>query len=173
MRGEDESVTNPFRSARAPALWAIRRSGRADGARSPWDGLEDEGRYDARLRALLVGVCSWLALVATAAADDVPTCGAVSSLPVLDRYDALVPGARVRLALRWDATSRSWQPASRLEMPLHHASALEYVGWTAPAASADTVEVELEAIERVSSGVRHGTFFFTYRVRVLSACARR
>ncbi len=107
MRGEDESVTNPFRSARAPALWAIRRSGRADGARSPWDGLEDEGRYDGRMRALLVVVCSWLALVATAAADDVPTCGAVSSLPVLDRYDALVPGARVRLALRWDATSRS------------------------------------------------------------------
>ncbi len=117
-------------------------------------------------------VCSWLALVAAAEAQGVAACGAVSSLPVLERYDALVPGTRVRLALRWDAASRSWQPATRLEMPFHHASAIEYVGWAAPAESADTIEVELEAIERVSNGVRHGTFFFTYRVRVLSACVR-
>ena len=186
MREADESVTNPLRSFRSPAyerrFVARARLGRFRVGRfrvggfrvsGAWDGLDAEGRYARGMRVLVVAVCSWLALVATAAADDVPTCGAVSSLPVLDRYDALVPGARVRLALRWDAASQSWQPATRLAMPLHHASALEYVRWTAPAASADTIEVELEAIERLSNGVRHGTFFFTYRVRVLSACVRR
>ncbi|MBX7191840.1 MAG: hypothetical protein K1X94_07270 [Sandaracinaceae bacterium] len=125
------------------------------------------------MRSIVLVVCSWLTLVVGAEAQRVPACGAVSSLPVLERYDALVPGARVRVALRWDATSRSWQPATQLGMPFHHASAIEFVGWSAPAESADTIEVELEAMERVSNGVREGTFFFTYRVRVLSACVRR
>jgi len=92
------------------------------------------------------------------------------SAPVLDRYDALVPGARFRMTLRADPTGRTWTPAPQLRMPFHHASALEYVGYSLPPVSAETLELEIEAIERVVHGPREGTFFFTYRVRVLSAC---
>ena len=120
-----------------------------------------------------VVVISAVLATATASAQTLPPrCVAASALPPLERYDQLVAGARFHLRVRWDATSRSWQPASPLGMPFHHASALEYVGWTAPPASGDTLELELEAIERVSSGVRGGTFFFTYRVRVLASCLR-
>lgn len=90
---------------------------------------------------------------------------------MLDRYDALVPGARFRLTLRRDPTGRTWMPSPQLGMPLHHASALEYVGFTLPPPSDATLELEIEAIERVAHGPREGTFFFTYRVRVLSACS--
>lgn len=89
---------------------------------------------------------------------------------MLDRYDALEPGARFRLTLRHDAASRTWVPAPQLAMPFHHASALEYVGYTLPPAGPQTLELEIEAIERVAHGPREGTYFFTYRVRVLSAC---
>ncbi len=98
-------------------------------------------------------------------------CGVrTRSAPVLTRYDAIVPGARFRVTLRHDAASRSWTPSPQLAMPLHHASALEYVGYTLPPPGRGTLELEVEGIERIAHGPREGTFFFTYRVRVLGAC---
>ncbi len=93
------------------------------------------------------------------------------SAPVLERYDQLTPGARFRVTLRADPTGRTWTPAPQLGMPFHHASAIEYVGFALPPVSAQTLELEIEAIERVAHEPREGTFFFTYRVRVLSACS--
>jgi len=118
-----------------------------------------------------------LALVAATAmpvlaqeASTPPCADRTRSAPVLERYDQLTPGARFRVTLRADPTGRTWTPAPQLGMPFHHASALAYVGFTLPPVSAQTLELEIEAIERVAHAPRGGTFFFTYRVRVLSAC---
>lgn len=117
-----------------------------------------------------------LASTASAQTPPIPTCGVVTRAPpYLTRYDELsTAGARYRVRLRYDGASHAWTPAPALRMPLHHASSLEYVGFTLPPGSQLELELEITAVDRrlvsFEAGVR--TWFFAYRVHVASACTR-
>src|SRR5690349_19949903 len=99
----------------------------------------------------------------------VARCGARSAVaPELTRYDALVPGSRHRVVVRYDAATRTWMPATQLAMPLHHASALVFSGYTFPAQPADgaTLALVVVAVARdfVERDASTHTWFFSYRV---------
>jgi hypothetical protein len=115
-----------------------------------------------------------LAAAAPAAAQSLPVCGPPSTSPALTRYDELVPGARFRITLRHDAGTHTWMPSPALEILLHHANAITYVGTTLPAPSDRTLELEITALERVLVRVdeSHHEWFFDYRVHVESVCER-
>ncbi|MCC6874402.1 MAG: hypothetical protein IT378_08885 [Sandaracinaceae bacterium] len=124
-------------------------------------------------RALVLMALALAPLLPTRAAraQDVPPCSGVrSNVPTLERYDQLVAGARYRVTLRHDG--HAWSPAPGLGMPLHRASSLELVGFQRPPASSKTLELVVVGLERVLVGYdrSHNTWFFTYRVRVESAC---
>lgn len=115
---------------------------------------------------------------ATATAQDTPRAcpDAPSTIPSLTNYSELVPGARYRVVVRWDARSRSWLPHPALAMPLHHASTIEHAeGVALPRDGGPDLELTVVALERrlVDYRDREHTWFFTYRVRVESICIPR
>jgi hypothetical protein len=107
------------------------------------------------------------------AATGLPPCGIrTRSAPNLERYDELVPGARFHVMLTYESNMHAWTPPSGLRMPMHHASAIEYIDYALPPPGPQTIDLEIEGVERVQGRVdeRTHTFFFTYRVRVIDAC---
>jgi hypothetical protein len=124
------------------------------------------------VRQLVIGIVTLLvSATAEAQVTDVHACASPSVSPTLEAYDQLAVGARFSVVMRFDATSRSWVPEQQLRMPFHHASAIELVGFTMPAGHEhDRVLLEIRGREIVRQPPRHGTWFVTYRVDVLSAC---
>lgn len=96
-----------------------------------------------------------------------------SAVPLLSDYSALRPGSRHRVRVRWRATTRAWEPYPQLDMPLHHASAIEFAEGAALPAGGPDLELTVVAIDRtlVRYSQREHTWFFHYRVRVESICA--
>ncbi len=124
-------------------------------------------------RQLMIGIATTLLVSATSEAQvaELTACTSPSTAATLEDYDQLTPGASFSVIMRFDATSRSWVPATQLGMPFHHASHLELVGFTMPAGhEADRVRLEVRGREIVRQPPREGTWFVTYRVDVLSAC---
>lgn len=68
----------------------------------------------------------WLACSASAAdpARLTPCATGPDLPPILIDLSELAPGARQRLEVRWDGTG--WASSRALEMPLHHASRIEW-----------------------------------------------
>ena len=91
---------------------------------------------------------------------------------MLERYDQLVQGARFHVLLRCDSNMSTWAPSPALGMPLHHARALDYIDFTVPPQGTGTLDLDVEAVEIIREAPRDGTFFVTYRVRVISACTQ-
>ena len=89
---------------------------------------------------------------------------------MLERYDQLVPGARFHVLLQYDVNTGAWVPSPALAMPFHHASSFAYIDFTLPPEGTETLDLEVEAVEILREAPRDGTFFVTYRVRVISAC---
>ena len=107
------------------------------------------------------------------AAGALAPCGVrTRSAPVLERYDELTPGARFHVLLTYENDMRAWAPPAGLGMPMHHASAIAYIDYALPPPGPQTLDLEIERVERVQGRVDERTheFFFTYRVRVISAC---
>jgi hypothetical protein len=109
---------------------------------------------------------------APAAAQTIAACGLGPTSPSLTSYDQLTPGGRFHVTLRYDAASHDWLPAPPLGMPLHHASQISYGDFALPPAGTGALELEITAVERtlVRYDERAHTWFFTYRVRVRTAC---
>ncbi len=130
------------------------------------------------MRCLVVVALLSSAPAATVVAQDAPRAcpAAPSAVPLLTDYSQLVPGARYRVIVRWDARSRSWLPHPALAMPLHHASAIEHAeGVALPREAGPDLELTIVALERrlVEYRDREHTWLFRYRVRVESICAPR
>ncbi|MFO0685205.1 MAG: hypothetical protein U0234_24305 [Sandaracinus sp.] len=127
----------------------------------------------------LVSIAASLGPTPTVLAQALPACassaGSVAPPPRLERYDHLVPGARFRVTLRWDAAARAWLPSPALGMPLHHASSLDLGDFVPPADTSTDLELVVTAIERVlvQFDERARTWLYAYRVRVESACVLR
>ena len=94
------------------------------------------------------------------------------STPMLERYDQLVQGARFYMILQYDVDASEWTPSPALGMPLHHASALDFIDFTLPPQGTGTLVLDVEAVEIIRQAPRGRTFFVTYRVRVTSACTQ-
>lgn len=109
--------------------------------------------------------------VAVAPSPSFPPCGTrTRSAPMLERYDQLVQGARFHVLLQYDSNMSAWAPSPALGMPMHHASSLAYIDFTLPPQGPGTLDLDVEAVEILREAPRDGTFFVTYRVRVVSAC---
>jgi hypothetical protein len=107
-------------------------------------------------------------------AADTTECDATAA-PRLTAYDAIEPDVRFSLVLARDARG-VWEPAERLDMPLHHASTIT---WTDDAqllesARANRVLVVATGLGRISieHDERRNTWFVTYGARVERVCAR-
>lgn len=167
----------------------------APGSHVRVESTEAEGGGTVQVLTNLEGVCGYLcetaftgpvsanqcadghfasaAEAASPASSGLPPCGIrTRSAPMLERYDELTPGARFHVLLTYESNMRAWVPPSGLRMPMHHASSIEYIDYALPPPGPQTIDLEIEGVERVQGRVdqRTHTFFFTYRVRVIDAC---
>jgi hypothetical protein len=93
--------------------------------------------------------------------------------PALTAYDAITPDVRFSLVLTRDARG-VWTPADQLDMPMHHASAIDWTDEAQLLASAnvDRVLVVATGLGRVSitHDQRRNMWFATYGARVERVC---
>lgn len=120
------------------------------------------------LRLAVVGLAATLAWSARARAH-CPPAGVE-----IREYDALQPGARGWIDIRWDG--RAWVPARPLSMPLHHASRIEWIDAAQRpelAAHDRVLRVAIVAVDRhLERSIHPGVLVdATYRVRIESVCA--
>jgi hypothetical protein len=101
-----------------------------------------------------------------------PGCEAAVLPDPLDRYDAITAGAMFSLELVHDARG-AWVPGVQLEMPLHHASTIE---WRArellePHAGGRVVVVATgEGRTSIVHDPQRNTWFATYAARIERVC---
>lgn len=107
----------------------------------------------------------------------VPRCGADADAPRATDFGALVEGSRHHAFVRWREPGE-WAPEATLDMPLHHASRLEWTNLDdfGPLAEAATRAERLRVTFRVlGRAIEHdpdrATFFATYTALIETLCS--